>query len=111
MKEGRDGMSFRSDASVKEEGRKMNHGAVGDETDEGVRGEHAQADDEDVSQGLEVVGIETGVDDVEEDWRDGRRPGEGVFDRGVFGEELWGKVVGSEVFVVGREAGREDDPR
>lgn len=69
-----------------------------------MRRQHAQADDKDIPERLEVVRIEAGVDDVEEDGRHGSRTGEGVFDSRVFGKELRWKVISGEVLVVGREA-------
>lgn len=76
------------------------HGAVRDETDERVRREHGERDDEDVPKRLEVVRVEAGVNDEEEDGRDLGRAGEGVFDGRVLGQELGREVVGREVFVV-----------
>ena len=68
-----------------------------------MRRDQAQRDDEHVPQRLEVVGVEAGVDDEEEDGRDLSWAGEGVFDSGVFWEEFRREVVGCEVFVVRRE--------
>ena len=61
-----------------------NHGAVGDETDEGVGRDQTQAHDEGVTESLEIIFIETSVDNEEENRRDLGRTGERVLDGGVF---------------------------
>jgi len=82
---------------------RTDHGSVGDETDEGVGRQQAQADDDSVLERLEVIIVEASVDDVEEDGRDLRRTSERVLDGGVLGEELGGEIVGGDVLVVRRE--------
>jgi hypothetical protein len=79
------------------------HRAVGDESDESVRGQQTQADDDRLPECLEVILVQTGVDDVEEDGRDLGGASEGVLDCGVLGEELGGEVVARDVLVVRRE--------
>lgn len=79
------------------------HRAVGDESDEGGRRQHAQADDEDLLERFEVVRIEARVNDVEEDGRDLGRSGEGVLDGRAGGEQLGRQLRGRDVLVVGRE--------
>lgn len=81
----------------------LGHGSVGDESDEGVRGDHAEGDDEHVAEGLEVVCVEAGVDDKQEDGRHLRRPGERVLDRRVLWQQFGREVVGGQVLVVRRE--------
>jgi hypothetical protein len=65
--------------------------------------EEAEGDDDGLFESLEVVLIETGVDDEDEDGRDLSGAGEGVLDGGVFREEFGGEVVGGDVLVVRRE--------
>jgi hypothetical protein len=68
-----------------------------------VRRKEAEADDKTLAQSFEVVVVETGVNDVEEDGRNLGRATEGVFYRRVFREKLGGKVGHRDVFVVRRE--------
>ena len=79
------------------------HRSVGNQSNESVRRDQAQRDDENVSEGFEVVSVEAGVHDEEEDGRDLSWSGKGVFDGGVFWKELRREVVGGEVLVVRRE--------
>lgn len=81
----------------------LGHGTVGDETDESVGRKQAQADDERLAQGLEVVIVHAGVDDVEEDGWDLGRTAEGILDGGVLGKELCGEVGAGNVLVMRRE--------
>lgn len=68
-----------------------------------MRREHAERDDEHVPERLEIVRVEAGVHDEEEDGRDLCRTREGVLDGRVLGEELGREVVGRQVLVVRRE--------
>ncbi len=91
-------------ASVVAELVNLSHGTVGDETDESVGREQAQANNERLTQGLKIVIIHAGVDDVEKDGRDLSRTAEGILDGGVLGKKLGGKVGAADVFVVGWES-------
>lgn len=68
------------------------HCSVGDETDKRVLGQQADARDECCLESRKILLIKAGIDNVEEDRRDLRRPRERVFDRRVLGEQLRGQV-------------------
>jgi hypothetical protein len=70
-----------------------------------VRRKHAQADDKNIAESLEVVRVEARIDDKEEDRGDLGRPRKGVLDRRVLGKKLRRKVVGRKVLIV-RRAGQ-----
>lgn len=61
------------------------HRAKGDEADEGGRREERERDDERLLERGQVLGLETRIDDVEEDGRHLTRPSERVLDRRVLG--------------------------
>lgn len=82
----------------------LSHGTVGDETDESVGRQQAQANNERFAKGLEIVIVHAGVDKVEEDGWDLSGTAEGILDGGVLGKKLCGKVGAADVFVVRRES-------
>lgn len=79
------------------------HSPVCDQSYERVGGKQAQANDDSIAKGFEVLFIHAGVDDEKEDGWDLRGSAQGVFDGGVFWEEFGGKVRIGDVFVVRRE--------
>lgn len=75
------------------EGRSgTDHGPVRDQTDESVRRQEGEGDDDGFFEGFQVVIVEARVDDEEEDGRDLGRTTEGVLDRRVSREQLRGEV-------------------
>lgn len=80
-----------------------------------MRGEQAQANDQSLAQGLEVILVHARVDDIEEDGRDLSGTRERVLDGGILGQQLGGKVGVADVLVVRREgvAGKAEwaDPK
>lgn len=65
--------------------------------------QQAQADDQRVLQGLEVILVNASVDNVQEDGRNLCTPSQGVLDGCVFGEQFSWEVGVGDVSVVGRE--------
>jgi hypothetical protein len=76
------------------------HGTEGDETHQGIGWQQTETDYEGFSQTLEVVFVEAGVYDVEEDGRGRRGTGEGILDCGILGKELSGEVGVGDVSVM-----------
>lgn len=68
-----------------------------------MRRQQAQANNNRVLERLEIIVIETSVDNKEEDGRHLGGLVHGVLDGGVLGQQLSGQVGGTDVFVVGRE--------
>jgi hypothetical protein len=65
--------------------------------------QQAQADDQRVLQGLEVILINAGVDNVQKDGRNLCTPGQSVLDGCVFSEQFCREVGVGDVAVMGRE--------
>jgi len=63
----------------------------------------AQADDQRVLEGLEVILVHAGVDHIQEDGRDLSASRQRVFDGCVLGQKLSREVGVGDVAVVGRE--------
>ena len=78
-------------------------GTKGDKTDQSVWGQQTQANDQSLSQSLELVLVDTGIDHVEEDGWDLGRSRKGIFDSGVLGQQLGGQVGSRDILVVRRE--------
>lgn len=76
------------------------HRAECDETDERVRGDQAQAGDQRLAKGFEILLIKTGVHHEQEDRRHRHRSGESVFDGGVFWKQLGREIGVRDVLVV-----------
>ena len=76
------------------------HGAEGDEADERVLRDEADGDDDGIAERLELLLIETGIDDEKEHGRDLRRPGEGVLDGSILWEQLRREVGVRDVLVM-----------
>ena len=68
------------------------HGTKRDQPNESIWRQQTQTNDQRISQGLQIVVIQTGIDNKKEDGRDGGWASEGVFDGSVFGQELSGEV-------------------
>lgn len=77
--------------------------AKGDEPDERMLRQQTQRDNDGILERLQVILVQAGVDDVEEDGRDLHRPRERVLDCGVFRQQLGREVVARDVLVVRRE--------
>lgn len=69
-----------------------------------MRWEETQAHDDCVSKGLEVRLIYTSINNVEEYRRRRCRAGQGVFNGGIFGEELRGQVSVGDVLIMWRKS-------
>jgi len=82
---------------------KTHHGAVGDETDESVGRKETERNDQSLLQSLQLVLVDTGVYNIEEDGRDSSWTRESVLDGRVLGEELGREVGSGNVLVVGWE--------
>lgn len=80
------------------------HGSIGNQAHQGVRRQKTQTDDQRLSKSLEILQIQTGVDDIEEDGRNLRWAGERILDSGVFREKLSREVGAGDVLVMGRES-------
>lgn len=79
------------------------HSTISDQSDQGMGRQQAQADDQRVLQGLEVILVNASVDNVQEDGRNLCTPSQGVLDGCVFGEQFSWEVGVGDVSVVGRE--------
>lgn len=79
------------------------HSAIGDQTNESMRREQTQGDNKRVLQCLEIILVNAGVDNIQEDWRDLSASGQSILDGCVFGEQLCREVGVGYVAVVGRE--------
>ena len=82
---------------------KQYHGAIGDQTNEGMRRQQAQTDDQRILEGLEVILVHAGIDDVQKDGWDLSTPRECVLNGRVLGQQLCWKVGIGDVAVVRRE--------
>lgn len=89
---------------MKEKKEDTDHGAKGDQADQSVRREQTEADDQGISESLEVILVQAGIDDEQEYGGDLCGTCERILDGGVFGEELCGEVCAGNVLVVGRES-------
>lgn len=88
---------------AQEEKGSTDHSSESDETDQSIWGQQAQAYDQSLSQSLQFIFIDTGVDHVEEDGWDLGRSRKGIFDSGVLGQQLGGQVGSRDILVVRRE--------
>jgi hypothetical protein len=79
------------------------HSAVGDQTDEGMGRKQTQGNNKRVLQRLEIILVNAGVDDIQEDRRNLGASSQGVLNSGVFSEQLCREVGVGDVAVVGRE--------
>lgn len=79
------------------------HGTISDQSDQGMGRQQAQADDQRVLQGLEVILINAGVNNVQENGRNLCTSGQSVLDGCVFGEQFCREVGVGDVAVVWRE--------
>lgn len=79
------------------------HSSESDETDQGIWGQQTQANDQSLSQSLELVLVDTGIDHVKEDGWDLGRSRKGVFDSGVLRQQLGRQVGSRDILVVRRE--------
>ena len=79
------------------------HGAEGDQPDEGVWWEEAEADDDCLAESFQIIDVNTRIDHEEEDWGCGGRAGERVFDRGVFWKKFGRKICVGYILVMWRE--------
>ena len=75
------------------------HSTKSDQTDQCIRGEQAQAEHEGLTECLELVGVQTRVDYVEEDGRRLCRAGERVLDGAVLWVELCREVVVRDIMI------------
>ena len=75
------------------------HSAKGDQTDQRIRWEQAQAEHEGLTECLELVSVQARIDHVEEDGRRLRWARERVLDGAVFWVELCRKVVVGDIMV------------
>lgn len=76
------------------------HGTKGDQTDQCVWGQQAQADNQSLSQSLELVLVDTSVDHVKEYRGDLGGSRKGVFDSSVFRQQLGGEVGSRDILIV-----------
>lgn len=79
------------------------HGPVCDQTNKRVRRDQTQADDDSVSQSLQIFFVHACIDDKEENGGNWRWAGKRVFDGGIFWQELGGEVRVGDVLVVRRK--------
>lgn len=75
------------------------HSTKSDQTDQCIWWEEAQAEHEGLTECLELVGVKTRVDHVEEDGRCLRRARERVLDGAVFWVELCREVVVRDIMI------------
>jgi hypothetical protein len=86
------------------------HGPVCDQSDQGVRGNETQADDDGVAQGFEVILIETRIDHEQKNGRNLSGACKGVFNCSVFWQQLRGQICVGDVFVVrGKRVARKTE--
>lgn len=90
-------------ASLVAELMDLSHGTEGDETYQSIGWQETETDHEGFTETLEVVFIEAGVYNVEEDGWSRRGAREGVLNGGILGEELCGEIGVGDVSVVRRE--------
>ena len=79
------------------------HGAEGNKANQGKCREEVQADDNRITESLEIIGIEACVNHEEKYWRHLSRTAKRVLDGRVLGQQLCRKICTRKVFVVGRE--------
>ena len=68
------------------------HSTKCDETDQGIWRQQTQTDDQSLSQSLKLILVDTSVDYVKEYRGDLGWSRKGIFDSGVFRQQLGGKV-------------------
>ena len=90
-------------SSVRKEKGSTYHSSESDETDQGIWGQQTQANDQSLSQSLQFIFIDTGVNHVKEDGRDLSRSRKGIFDSGVLGQQFGGQIGSRDILVVRRE--------
>lgn len=78
------------------------HCTVGDQANQRIGRQQAQADYQCLLQRLELILIDTGVNNIEENGRDLGRARKSVLDSGELGQKLGRKIVGGKVLVVMR---------
>ena len=68
------------------------HSTKGDETDQGVWRQQAQTNDQSLPQSLELIFVNTSVDYVKEYRGNLSGSRKGIFDSGVFRQQLGGEI-------------------